>query len=556
MDSTAVVTLYEANVSVARKFYHKGGVPLNFSCKWYRKIAEGKSTEFKFTGAVKLVSARFLELNTLFYADASGSALIGVGCRRPFAVICNGKICCTTLKEGKLYDLTAPENHSFLIPVRKGENQLRIRIAPGARGELFCCRVLEKSALKLPVLAYDPVLSHPGAGRMSVLVRTVGSVGAGIEFRRKGTQEWSLQWDEQGGLIRRRSLHKFFLKDLEPGAEYQYRIRMIDPRDPDVHKRSRIYSFTSAPPENCGNFSFVFTADTQFEPALQRSLVKGVLESCEAGNCDFLVLGGDVNSRYSTAAVENDLLPVLQAYTKSSKALVMLHGNHELRGPEPDSFIEHWSDEDGRCFYMFRFGDTAFLVLDAWENRPAEHPRGKYYSRYNLDQLLVERECRFVAETVNSDAWKSARRRIVLAHGAPFSQYDSAGTMYAWLGKMTDPFFKGKKPLSQVDLWLAGHTHIYTRSVPGSEEIAAFAEPPAPNVPGSDYSFPVFSGCGPNRRGQPLLSGFRVECFEDGSLKVRSFLPDGKCFEEIRITAENQVQEILSLPRFTPEKRS
>ena len=549
-------SLYGDNSAVVRNFYFNGPVRLNFCNPWQRQWGKRAVETFRCSGIVKLPAQGRIRLTTAFYAEAKGSALIGVGCYRHFELFCNGTLCCSTLTEGEFYDALAPENHPMLIPVTAGENQLEIIIEPGEKGAEFCCAVLEKEALKLPVLPYAPVLSHPGTGCLSILARTVGAVGSGIEYRKKNSSKWLLQWDERGGLIRRQSLHKFFLENLEPGCEYEYRILMIDPRDPNVRRRSKKYKFTVPPAENHGKFSFFFTADPQFAPSVQRSLLRGVLENCHADTCDFLILGGDINSRYSNARTEKDLISTLQKYAGCDKYLVMLHGNHELRGPEADGFIDHWSDREGNTFYMFRFGDTAFLVLDAWENRPAAHPRARYYSRHNLDDVLLEKENKFVQQSVASAAWKNARRRIVLAHGASFSQYDSAATMHVWLQEMTDAFFCGKEPRSKVHLWLAGHTHIYTRSIPGSDELTAFAMPPYPDKSGKEYIFPVLTCCGPNRRGLPQLSAFRVDAAEDGSLTVRSYLPEGKCFEEIRINEDNSVEERLSLPHFMPEKRS
>ena len=549
------VSVYQNNASVVRKFYHNGAVALNFCNPWQKKTSRGKSVEVRCAAPVKLGTKTPVELTTEFFAEADGTSLIGVGCSRKFEAFCNGKLCCSTLDEGALYDAFAAENHPFLIPVKKGNNELKIFVRPGAKEELFYCKVLEKAALKLPVVIYAPVISHPDSTSLSLLVRTMGAVGTGVEYRVKNSSNWLLQWDEKGALIRRQSLHKFFLHDLVPGAEYEYRILMIDPADPNLRKRSTTYSFTVPPEEKCGTFSFFFTADPQFEPAVQRSLLRGVLESCDARSCDFLVLGGDINSRYSNARMEKDLIPTLQKYAGTGKAVIMLHGNHELRGPEADAFIDHWSDESGNTFYAFRFGDTAFLVLDSWENRQAAHPRSRYYSRHNLDDVLLERQGDFIRRTVNSATWQDAKRRIVFAHGAPYSHFDSAATMHFWLQEMTDRFFCGKDPFSKVNVWFAGHTHIYTRSIPGSEELTAFTMPAYPDKTGTDYIFPVLTCCGPNRRGLPQLSGFRVDAKPDGSLHIKACLPDGSCFEEIKINKDNSITEVLSLPHFVPEKK-
>ena len=86
--------------------------------------------------------------------------------------------------------------------------------------------------------------------------------------------------------------------------------------------------------------------------------------------------------------------------------------------------------------------------------------------------------------------------------------------------------------------------------MPLSKGRTSFAEPPAPAKSGEEYIFPVLTCCGPNRKGLPQLSGFRVDGNSDGSLTVRSYLPDGTLFEKIRIQEDNSVEEEISLPRF------
>lgn len=545
---------YEDRLSHVRQFYFQELAALNFCNPWQRKGRSGKEVSFTCDKMVKLPSGE-LTLSTCFFAEKKGHAVLGIGCIRKFEAFCNGVLCCSTLAEGTLYDVFGAENHPFLIPVKKGMNTLTVSVySPEVKGALFCCRVLGKEKLKLPVVPYAPVLSHPGQGTLCITFRSVGAVGGGIEYRKKGETAWQTVWDHRNGLIHRHSLHRIFLEDLVPGADYEYRTILIDPRDPDVRKRGAKRTFTAPPAEDCGKFSFFFTADPQFTPEIQNCFLKELLEGSQAESCDFLVLGGDINSRYSTERIERDLFRVLHKYAGSDKSVVMLRGNHELRGPEPDAFMDFWSDREGSTYYMFRFGDTAFLVLDSWENRKADHPRSKYYSRHNLDDVFLQKEKEFVRKAVTSEPWQSARRRIVLAHGAPCSHYDSAATMYKWLQEMTDGFFEGKEPVSSVHLWLAGHTHIYTRSIPGCDDLAALAPPPPPGKSGKEYIFPVMTVCGPNRKGLPQLSCFRVDAGSDGSLTVRAFDDQGDLFEEIRIGEDHSIEEKLSLKHFTPRE--
>ncbi|MBR2364758.1 MAG: metallophosphoesterase [Lentisphaeria bacterium] len=552
-NSTGKQTIYGKRASVLRKFYFSDPAALNFCNVWHRLRKNASPAEFFCTEPVRIPVKGKVTFRTFFTAEKNGIALLGIACRRKFTVFCNDVFCCSTLDEGTLYDDFAPENHPFPVPVKKGVNVLEVHLSPGTEEAYFLCRVLEKNKFKAPFLPVDPVIGHPDHRALSITVRTFGGVGTALEYRKKGAALWQMLWDHNNGLICRRPLHKFFLYELESGREYEFRVVMIDPADPDKRSRSKKYSFHVPGDENCSRFSFFFTADTQYPSGIQKQLLQGVLSSTDAKSCDFLVFGGDINSRYSTRRVEEDLISTVQKTAGSEKPLVMLRGNHELRGPEPDSFLDQWGDENNLTYRLFRYGDTAFLMLDAWENRCAEHPKGRYYSRHNLDRLFMDQEKEFIRKAVHSEKWYSARRRIVLAHGAPYSHHDKADTMFRYLQEMTDAFFSGKEPFSKVDLWLAGHTHRYTRSIPQSRLLTAFCPPPAPQNNGENYIFPVLTVCGPNAEGMPPLSAFRVDAFENGELQISSHLPDGTIFEKIRITANDTIEEILSLPCYDPE---
>ncbi|MBQ6596227.1 MAG: hypothetical protein IJH79_01625, partial [Lentisphaeria bacterium] len=157
---------------------------------------------------------------------------------------------------------------------------------------------------------------------------------------------------------------------------------------------------------------------------------------------------------------------------------------------------------------------------------------------------------------LHQEKWTGANRRIVLAHSAPYSHSDKRQTITANLKRMTDPWFAGKNPMYKVDLWLAGHVHRYMRSIPGTDEVAAQKKPEdTPVADGRNYIFPVLTVAGPNRTGLLEASAFRIDADRD-KLLIRAFAPSGKCFEQVEITPDGNMKEIISLPRFKNGRRT
>jgi len=385
---------------------------------------------------------------------------------------------------------------------------------------------------------------------MTVRFLSLGEIGSGIELRPKGETEWQTLWDQKNGRILRRRFHEVHLKGLRENAVYEYRIVMLDPQQPEkrIHpQKELIHSFWS-PDRNRSEFSFFFTADLQFSLDQQRNILEKLLDAADGGSCDLIVLGGDIGSAFDN--IESNVLDcALSELVKrggSDRPLIYVRGNHELRGKEAEKFETVFGTPEGRTYAVYRFGDTAFLMLDGWEDKPAAS-QGAAYCKYNLDEIFWKQQADFLKQAVDSETWKSAKWHIVLCHGAPYSHYDACMTMPFMLQKLTDRYFRGKDPAQKIDLWLAGHTHRYTRSIPGSDQIAAPAQPPRPLAGGADYRYPVLTVAGPEH--VPEASAFRVDVRPE-KLTVTAYDVTGKCFDKIEIPGDGTIIEHSGLPHF------
>ena len=131
-----------------------------------------------------------------------------------------------------------------------------------------------------------------------------------------------------------------------------------------------------------------------------------------------------------------------------------------------------------------------------------------------------------------SEQWLSARRHIVLCHGAPFSHAGRFNTMSGRLARMTDKYFAGRKPPHRIDMWLTGHKHNYLRSISFTGDLVAEGTPDAQSRDGRNYGFPVLTASGPNKKGKRTMCAFRVDMAKE-SIMVSVFDDKGVCMEKI-----------------------
>ncbi len=484
---------------------------------------------------------------TTFTADKDGFALIGLGCDWWLEAYVNGNFALTTFPDGNGSDKYTAADHPFFVHVKKGENLLAVRVQRGGVSWFFGGgAVTLRKPDAAPAVSVGPWLGEPGLTSVSVRFLTNLPLGTAVEYRKKGDETWRIQYHQRNGQILRRTFHVIRLHDLEPGAEYEYRIVFKDPESPEcMIQDGKICSFRM-PEKNQQQFSLFFTADLQYSPAEKQKYLGGLLKASHAENCDLLVIGGDANHFFDPNDLFQNVIPLLCNAGAASHPVIIMRGNHELRGDKADQYLDYFGNQDGKSYGVFRFGDTAFLVLDSWEDKPADSKKADY-CKYNLDSVFYAEQQKFMQKAMKSETWKSAKRRIVFCHGAPYSH--GGNFMSGALQKLTDPWFAGKNPVFRIDLWLTGHTHSYTRSFPGTAVIASLRKPGKIAKNGLDYTYPVFTVSGPNGSGGLQASSFRVDITAE-KLTVSAFSSDGTCFDKVEIANDGTITELMKLPHF------
>lgn len=224
------------------------------------------------------------------------------------------------------------------------------------------------------------------------------------------------------------------LSDLEPEAEYSYRIVSGD-------KSSQWYSFRTWAADDGGKFSFIYVGDVQDTP---EGDARTILADAFRRNPDaeFLLCAGDLVERPSDRHW-NEMHEVLGDLA-GSMPLLNVTGNHdylkgiprklERRFPLTFSYFLD-SMVDGNMLYSMRYGNAEFFLLDT--NR--EFP-----------YLLTQRH--WLKERLDSS---TARWKIVVMHHPLYSvRHDNRAGRYLFEDLIAD---------HDVDLVLQGHEHNYAR---------------------------------------------------------------------------------------------
>ena len=488
----------------------------------------------------------------VLYADFSvekdGIANIGLGCNWCFDAYCDGVRIKSTFDTGNGQAYVFPSNHRVYFPVTAGPHLMAIHVRRGKDSWDFACGYTTLEIPPEPKLTYGPWLTNPDAGMMTVAFCCETPLGAAIRYRKLDDDKWETVWHHRQGQCLRRTYHAIALSGLEPGAEYEYQIIVIHPDKFLEVPLCEAHRFC-VPDWQRRSYSFFFTADLQFPLERQHAILGNMLKAADASTCDFFVLDGDVNSAFLPEDVIRGPFAQLCEHGAAEKPIIYVRGNHELRGEHGDRFLDFFATKIGTTYDVIRMGDTAFLLLDSWEDKPAKTP-GHPYCQWNLDSWFINAETSWLKKAMEEDKWTNARRRIVICHAAPYSHYDGCHYGPFVLQKMTDPYFEGAAPKTQLNMWLAGHVHRYLRSIPGTDDIVAEACPPAPFKGGVTYKYPVLTVGGPPRNLRIHASCFRVDADDDG-FTVRSWDHNGELLEHIRYANDGDCTEFKTLPRFT-----
>ena len=421
-------------------------------------------------------------------------------------------------------------------------------------------------------LEHGPWLTYPDVGAVSVgFVTGGGRVGAGVDYRRRSSEDdWQRVWDSRGGQLQNQQpQHLIRLQDLTPGETYEYRIVLVNPAAKQFHDRNfpkepafRDPQLTIIAADRfhfqafgavADDYVFALTADLQFSNDVRKRILTSYRERGGMAPSRFNVILGDalneinVFERDYVAGVLNHAVGL----GATTQPWLFVRGNHEWRGVDAPRWGDFLPAPTGSSFFSFRCGDAYYIVMDSGEDRPAA-ALTHHFSGNNASEATYMAEQRdWLAEVVTRKEFLNAKYRIVLCHSAPYTH--GGKFMVQNLELIIGEQFKGLEPRHRIHLWLAGHTHVYTRSIPCSNDLYAFVAPHRKLFSGNDYVFPVITTDGPGGPGTLDTSCISVAVSTD-TLSVTSRDEQGAVFDRCDIFPDGRIVDVpdaMSVKRFT-----
>lgn len=401
-----------------------------------------------------------------------------------------------------------------------------------------------------PAIDHGPWLTHPRIGGITLGFSSASPCAAAVEYR-TGSQPWrKIFQSESGQIVRAETRHIFHLDGLLPGTEYEYRAIVFDPESGE--ESSATGKFTVFDPQR-GSYRFLVMADLQFPPEKRLELLKKYHALGEAERCDFVICLGDMLNKIDD--FERDALggviDLLGETGFLAKPILLVRGNHELRGKATWEWNRWFASPEGNSYSAFRQGDAAFLALDSWADQPSSDPG----FQFNRDQEFLAGEKEFLRRAVAADEFRSAKYRIVLAHGASHSHIDQFRFLNPNMRGLTDEFFKGDDPQVPIHAWICGHIHHYIRTVPGKAECASISCPPQPVTTPEKYTFPVLTTDGPDVMREIVPpSGIQTSVFlvevGDNALEIQAISEERGVIDRFAISPDRKIAEKMPIRHY------
>ena len=524
------------------------------------RTVKGESFQFAPSGMLDMydiitekpaIQARTI-LTADFVAGESGTFFLGLAGDWRWDLRFNGIMLLDARVSANSEAPFSPTNHLQEVNYQAGRNQLVLELF-GGQTLTVACKIMEN--IETLAMRYKPFISFPDAedNAVSVIFTANRKSPAAVDYRLQGTEEWMRVYDNLGGQARHdRAVHHIRLSGLKSGSVYEYRAVLLD----DCRALKECFfetdTFKTAPSK--GDFRFTVTADLQ-TTSTRRAFLESLIGKNNTFKPDFFAFCGDLywTSNYDVSVMDEFIVPYREV-TGNHLPLVMVRGNHEIYGKDSNRYFEYFTaPEPGReGYYMFRWGEVCFFVLDFCDDAPwAPPPSTRQYHDF---APYIAAEARWLKNAVNLPMCRDAKYRVVLAHGLAVG--DGRDYMPKHVHQVIDPVFGGKNPQVKIHLWLGGHVHRPFRSVPLKNACYSMLPPESfqgggLRPEGVNYNFPVVVTGGPtNKLGENMqFTSIDVEV-SDECLTVHSRDRYQKEFDCVTITPEGVVSEVSRSEEF------
>ncbi len=323
-----------------------------------------------------------------------------------------------------------------------------------------------RNQMDFTVPMHGPWLLNPAYDSVTIKWITRVPCGAALEYREKGTEEFTRIWIKSYGQIDfSKDLHTHHLTGLKPATEYEYRFVTATDEYFGAHVYGfpvvgrEIYSFKTLDPKK-DTYKVFITADFH---GGARLILDPMMRNTKAADSDFFCFLGDNvedsmnHARYHTTF---GFLNDMSRHWSTSKPTVFVRGNHDYWGRESIQWGEYFGHTSGKSYYAFEQGQVLYVVLDTMNQSG-----GTKLKTEMIDEYMKE-QAEWLKALKKTDMWKKAKFRIVLAHFGTLIDGTTAGWTYSYFGDILNDVKDGR-----VHAYLCGHEHRYSRIDMGSTEV-------------------------------------------------------------------------------------
>ncbi len=272
----------------------------------------------------------------------------------------------------------------------------------GAAGVSFAAEKSEAT----PLVRTPAVVMAPQADGVEIVWAVSGPAVGKVEWKSADGTSGIGSADRFGFVPQGDDILRVKVSGLKPGTSYQYR-PITESADGKAKDEGAWRNFRTLHP-TAASTEFVVWNDTHENAETLRKLHA----STPAG--DFLLWNGDTCNNW----IREDLLvptllhPAEQDYT-AERPLLMVWGNHDVRGIWAYKMPEMIATPGGRPFYAFRSGPVAVICLHTGEDKPDDHP--SFGGRVAFDELRRE-QAAWLAEVIQQPQFRDAPYRVVFCH--------------------------------------------------------------------------------------------------------------------------------------------
>lgn len=283
----------------------------------------------------------------------------------------------------------------------------------------------------------------------------------GVSEQCKGRLEWEdnngaqgiAAVDEFGMVPQGTQVLQIHLRGLQPGKEY--RVRGISTSVATATTQTTEWKTFRTLDATADQTRFVVWNDTHINnPTIQK-----LDEVTPAG--DFLLWNGDTCNDWTK---EELLIPTIlhagQRDISKGRPLLLVWGNHDVRGQWAYQLPQMVATPSGRPFYAFRSGPVAVICLHTGEDKPDNHPSFK--GRVAFDALRHE-QTEWLKETIAKPEFKHAPYRMVFCHiplrwtTERIPDYDAGG--YDYFSHRSRAAWNDSLVAWKTQVVISGHTH-------------------------------------------------------------------------------------------------